>query len=303
MQMEIVSRKREGSITNLRAIAILMVVFGHSIILYSNNWNLYNTSWNVPFLNVLKECIDLIQMPLFFSISGYLFFYSYKTISFIDLVKKKFKRLLIPFISFSFLWLIPIRKLVRYTPYINKGIIDIFINYILLGKDNGHLWFLPCLFLCFILTYILFKILNKVEIFNKYRILISFVVSYLFAYYFYLFNNFIASEILKAVCMQWIWFVLGFNINSCKDYFKNKKRRDILLLAIISFFLILCSIMKVFPYKRITVIITLISIYLSIPKKAISIAEFLSKNSFGVYLFHSPLIYITFTLMANYYHL
>lgn len=65
---------RNTKIVNIRAIAILLVVFGNSIILYSSTWNLYTSTNQVLILDYLKRIIDLIQMPLFFSISGFLFF-------------------------------------------------------------------------------------------------------------------------------------------------------------------------------------------------------------------------------------
>ena len=43
-----------GKIVNLRALAIIIVVIGHSIILYSHKWGLYSTIYNVRFLDILK---------------------------------------------------------------------------------------------------------------------------------------------------------------------------------------------------------------------------------------------------------
>ena len=51
-------------ITNIRVLAILIVVFGHSIILYSSAWNLYSTINKVQVLDYIKDIINLIQMPL-----------------------------------------------------------------------------------------------------------------------------------------------------------------------------------------------------------------------------------------------
>lgn len=62
-----------NKITNLRAIAIFLVVFGHSIIIYSSEWNLYYTQNTCVFFDYLKRVINLIQMPIFFAISGFLF--------------------------------------------------------------------------------------------------------------------------------------------------------------------------------------------------------------------------------------
>lgn len=63
-------KKREDIVT-IRAIAIMLVVFGHSIILYSSAWNLYETSVQAPVLDHLKNVINVLQMPLFFSVSGF----------------------------------------------------------------------------------------------------------------------------------------------------------------------------------------------------------------------------------------
>lgn len=54
------------------------MVLGHSIILYPSAWDLYSTEVTAPFLDLLKKCIDPIQMPLFFSLSGYLFVLTHK---------------------------------------------------------------------------------------------------------------------------------------------------------------------------------------------------------------------------------
>ena len=64
------AERQDGRIVNLRALAILLVVFGHSIILYQNSWSLYSTVRAVPALDLVKRWIDLIQMPLFFSLDG-----------------------------------------------------------------------------------------------------------------------------------------------------------------------------------------------------------------------------------------
>lgn len=82
--------KRLTRLCNIRSFAILVVVLGHSIILYSSTWNLYPTSVSAPFLDRLKWIIDVIQMPLFFSLSGYLFVFTHqKKYGFLQLVKTK----------------------------------------------------------------------------------------------------------------------------------------------------------------------------------------------------------------------
>lgn len=63
-------------IVNIRAFAILIIVLGHSIILYSKSWGIYTTIIEVPLLNVLKDIINSFQLELFFALSGFLFYKS-----------------------------------------------------------------------------------------------------------------------------------------------------------------------------------------------------------------------------------
>ena len=66
-----VMTERNSKITNMRALAILLVVLGHSIILYDSSWGLYSTDNVCGILETVKHFINVIQMPLFYSISGY----------------------------------------------------------------------------------------------------------------------------------------------------------------------------------------------------------------------------------------
>ena len=55
---------RRDDITNVRALAIFLVVLGHSIILYSSVWGYYPTEQKSILLDNLKFLINGIQMPL-----------------------------------------------------------------------------------------------------------------------------------------------------------------------------------------------------------------------------------------------
>ena len=71
-------QKRNHRLDNIRAVAIIMIVLGHSIIIYSSSWNLYQTTVSVPVLDVLKDVINVMQLPIFFALSGYFFAYTLK---------------------------------------------------------------------------------------------------------------------------------------------------------------------------------------------------------------------------------
>lgn len=55
-----------SNIVTLRAIAILIVVLGHSIILYDPEWRVYEPINGCSLFQELKRVINLLQMPLFF---------------------------------------------------------------------------------------------------------------------------------------------------------------------------------------------------------------------------------------------
>lgn len=138
---------RRDDITNVRALAIFLVVLGHSIILYSSAWGYYPTEQKSILLDNLKFLINGIQMPLFFSLSGFCFLWSWNRSSdFISQIIKKAQRLIIPYIMIGICWLFPIRMLVKYPYYNGLTIPHIIFKSILLGEDNGHLWFHPTLF-------------------------------------------------------------------------------------------------------------------------------------------------------------
>ena len=65
--------RHTGKADNIRAISILIVVFAHSIILYSSRWKVYQPLNVCPLLDETKAIIDVFLMPIFFSLSGYLF--------------------------------------------------------------------------------------------------------------------------------------------------------------------------------------------------------------------------------------
>ena len=66
--------KVDYRIMRLRCLAIIVVVLGHSIILYDPNGGGYSSSYSVPTLICLKQIINLFQMPLFFFLSGFCVF-------------------------------------------------------------------------------------------------------------------------------------------------------------------------------------------------------------------------------------
>lgn len=94
--------KREYCVDNLRAIAILLVVLGHSIIIYDSGWGITTSEIECLPFYYLKKIINVIQMPLFFSISGFCFCLSQNKSLNRKMILNKVKRLIIPYFTIAF---------------------------------------------------------------------------------------------------------------------------------------------------------------------------------------------------------
>lgn len=281
-----------GKIVNLRALAIIIVVIGHSIILYSHKWGLYSTIYNVRFLDILKDWINLIQMPLFLSISGFLFARSYKKYKFKAFVMKKAKRLLIPYVFVAVFWMYPIKRVVG---YYSQNIIQYIVKDVIWGKDIGHLWFLPCLFISFVCSYFLFKLFKKDDKLHKCIKVIVFVGLYVISL---IGNKFTAFPWINYLCSYYVWFYSGRLIYDYMDRITHLNR--FIVIAVSMLFSALAIWLDISVVNGIATAMLLIMLYNVVGVNDNKIITSISDCSFGIYLLHSPVIYITFTYMANY---
>lgn len=153
-------------------------------------------------------------METFVFISGFLYAIGKKNnVNYLILLKKKFKRLMIPSIIFSILYFSLFKE---YNSFLST------IYNIILGC--GHLWFLPMLFGCFICIF-------SIEKFNvKDRIIL------------YLFPLLIILSVLNIpfhiskICYFFCFFYLGYRmVVYKKEYLYNSKVKFILLLYFVLF--------------------------------------------------------------------
>lgn len=278
-------------IVNLRALAIIFVVLGHSIILYKTGWNYYTTNVNCNFLTNLCLLIYLFHMPLFFSISGYLFIDKCQKKDMLSIVKNKFKRLIIPYIIIGILWVYPIKIISQYPKYLKNGFIYNIIMNIIIGKDNGHLWFLPALFTIFIISYLIEKYIKNSKI-KFFLILLMFLLGHIL-------NLSWFSEALKYT----LWFYFGYFVKKQSFEYQIKYKNILIiftLIFILAYFYTYNSNAYISLGFKYMVCLTIIPLmYNMISNKKIKIIENISNYSFGIYLFHSPLIYISFRYFSD----
>ncbi|MBQ8813395.1 MAG: acyltransferase [Lachnospiraceae bacterium] len=294
--------KRLYQIGNIRAFAIVLVVLGHCIILYSSAWGLYETEVRVPFLNVLKKIVDIPQMPIFFSLSGYLFMFTRgKNRDFVHLLKDKALRLLVPYFGIGLCFLLPIRVSIGFHSYQNMGVMDV-VQKLLTSSDVGHLWFLPVLFCVFLLSEIILTVAEKILGVKKYQeFFLCFVA---FVLYLEGYRIGFGYPPLLGAFNYLLWFSLGYAINVWQGMVKRIYGIMPLKWALVILNLILIAYSVTEGPMRVMLtllmkVLCVVNTYGVMPEKTCKIVEKIERNSFGIYLFHSPLIYITFANIPN----
>lgn len=305
-QIKQTKSSKEIKLINIRFFAILMVVLGHSIIIYSESWNVFETIHSVAILNYLKKFIGIFQMPLFFSLSGYLFYYTCcKQRKFWTFLKDKFLRLIVPFVCVTALYMIPLKMLLNVPAFTSNNYFALLYRNIFELKSSGHLWFCIVLFIIFIIYFILDKIF-KLSIKDKKHFVIDALIlvgALGFRYFAPDIKEIINLTAIYRVATYLFWFYLGFII--CK-YFELGKKEDSSKLWFVPYLCILTggSIVYTmlrggFIFNMLSAFLFIVTIYLIVPAKTNKYVEYIERNSMGMFLLHSPLIYISFTYFPN----
>lgn len=126
--------RRYREIDILRGFAIVLVILGHAIVVYPVN--LMNVAW----CKSAFSFVITLHMPIFFGIAGFCF---HQNKSYTYMVKKKFARLLIPYIVFNLMDMfcrLAFSELVNRPSSVRDSIYKILFH-------GGEYWFLYVLFL------------------------------------------------------------------------------------------------------------------------------------------------------------
>lgn len=307
-------KARRYDVSFIRASAILLVMLGHSIIIYSSGWNLYSTDVSASLFDHLKDMINVVQMPLFFSVSGFCLVYTVGPVGCRPVgLGVKARRLLIPFLVVGLLWMLPIRLAVGYPGYAGGGILHVVFLDLLLGLDNGHLWFLPTLFFMFLLVRVLQLFVSKVcgggEPGNGLQPLD--VLLPLFAIVVFIVCKVIRRSLSVPYLGQaslWMpYFAIGYLIHRSQIVFPNawKKLRGRAFPRFVASLLLLAAVATGFLGKASGFLglfastVSLLAAYVLAPGRRVPIVEIVSRDSMGLYLFHSPLLYISFAFWPD----
>ena len=274
----------------IRFLSIVIVVFFHAYgMTYANHFPesiAFEYKYKYELFN--QSYLINIAMPMFTVISGYLFggqLLLRKYSSFKKLVWKKSRRILIPYFVFTIFFMFTTNS-ISIVPLYTGG--------------YWHLWFLPMLFWCFIITYFFQNpILHNKKI--EFSILLFFFILSLI-------DRFLPAFLgLHNVTKWYYWFYLGYIIKHYDSYiFHAIRQYQLIYWALIVYFI--TGVLFYSEYGRNTIYgmiastIAIISIWYLvrlIPWKNGKVGTLLisvNSCSFGIYIFHN---WIEMNMLSN----
>lgn len=288
----------------VKTILMLCVVLYHSMLFWGGNWfSVVEPVFKSNILITIFEWLNTFHIYGFTLVSGYIFYYlKYEKKSYNEFkpfFKNKLKRLIVPYISIVFLWMIP-----TYIYFFGFNISTIIEKYFL-GISPSQLWFLLMLFWVFIIVYLFSNFIKKHTLLSFIFIIILYMIGFigcqLSINFFHIFNA------LRYVT----FFVLGFKIRQFK-FTKNSKYVLLLIpLHIIMFFLkdyissfngVIFKIINILMNYTLNIVGALMAFYcLQYLANKINynnkVFNFLSKRSMSIYLFHQQIIYFFIVIL------
>lgn len=203
----------------IRILAALLVVLGHSTYLTITT-NLGHIDYPLPedldptyrsaFFKTwlfFSAWVYRFHVPLFFMLAGSV--YALKPVNHLkELLIKKTKRLLLPFLLTGLLFMIPLKTMGHFFDL--QQVPTVIFNFFT-GHESGHLWFLTSLFWCFLIFWGLKKFLK-----NDFLILIASFILYLY------YDKFPEGYFDFAFSMQFLFFfAAGYSFEKVRPFLEK----------------------------------------------------------------------------------
>lgn len=285
----------------VKSILMILIVLYHSILYWKGDWFIGEPVFEAISLNIVADWLNSFHIYGFVLVSGYIFYYikyeNERYQKFQSFVINKVKRLIVPYIFVSIIWVIPISGY-----FFNYDTQDIINNY-LLGKSPGQLWFLLMLFWVFLIVWIMSNYLQKsntISIFlaigfyglgivamrfipNIFMILQAFSFIPVFIIGFKIRQY--GSGIVKNVPILG-WVIIDIGLFFIYEYI-NISNNEGLIWTIIN--LGITFVLHTVGAIMIFVVLQKIANYIQWEKKPFI---YISESSMGVYLFHQQIVYV-----------
>lgn len=274
MELNLINKSRKGWVDALRGLAILLVMYGHTI-------------GNMPGYFVFTSPF---KMPLFFAITGYVFVVNNNS-SIKGFFEQLFRKVFIPWMV---LGLLPAIIMIPF-----KGL-DNVLNTFLRLASGEDVWFMPCFFIGEIIWFFILRSFKK-------TLWISLSVFICFAIGLLLFNKELLNYAMfnRALAVQ-PFFLIGFLVQKYEKVFVNIKWCWIMIGAITYIGLCLIS-MVIFsgktldvhlcqyyniPYCFLLIFLSCFLLFTASNKSNFksSIMSFIGQNTLVLYIWHFYLI-------------
>ena len=213
-------RVRIKEIDTLYACGIIFVLVGHS---HSSDWSFFEGTvlyWLIRF-------IYTFHMPLFFFIAGFLFLNScsFEKKGIAKWIKDKAIRLLVPYIFWSLLALVP--KYYVEHQGINGFTAGYVLKVLIYPRSGvwGHFWFLPSLFFVYLVFAVWRFFINEK---NKKILVLGALLCALIIYFLPIKTDIIGLSDIKSTL---VFFALGMNVRLLVDKQKKTYLKPYLLIV------------------------------------------------------------------------
>lgn len=202
----------------IRLILIILLVFYHAFAIFSGAWTPIDGFPEIEIYWWMDKLSYAFLLEMFVFISGYVFGYQVKTKGQVKLQAKnlfysKFKRLIIPSMVFSLLYILLLKNIKQ--PF-DKTLYEIL-------NGVAHMWFLPMLFWCFAGVWLIERIKMRTQIVVPVLLIVSICSFILFPF-----------QLNKAMYYM-LFFYLGYYIQRKEYDFKRYYTVRNTILLFISF--------------------------------------------------------------------
>ena len=293
-----------------RAIFMILGLFYHVGLIYGGeqNWRVYSEEgyWGIK---VISDFIHQFRMEAFYLISG--FFY---TLIFSKdrpgFLKNRTLRLLIPLVFCGAL----INSVMNYYSYNFTYSVD--LDYLIGGEWVGHLWFLGNLFVYFIVSFPLMKLIIKANKLNPSALLLFFYVVFpLFAVLGLIISNLTYEGIILFISFDQIFYFYSYFFLGCLCFSNKESFISILDSKYLPFSLAIFSVLSFVVYfnfigidavnlvisnvaKGSLVLFMTAALYILGSRKSKSVRS-VSESSYTIYLLHEPLIVLSYVFVFS----
>lgn len=277
---------------------IILVVLGHSF----TSWTAIDPTLiiDAPIIEYISNYLSTFHTITLTAVSGYTYEYiteEKRGYLFKNLINKKVRRLITPFLVVSICWILPL------TLFFVDIDSDYLINKFVLGKSPAQLWFLLMLFDVFILFFPIRLLLEKSSIF--------YIVFPAFYYIGITYGEVSNNYYQFFTALRYLsYFALGHLAYKYRKFlfadhkFNLRQPYAMCLLAFIHVILYLVYLQDIPKTKTLLMLylnfggcLTAMSILFYVGEKVNpknKLMTLLNQNSFAVYLLHQQIIYYTF---------